>query len=137
MAFFLVKLVQKFKRSRIGMITWSMRRMLAAPAPVTEISPNKLAIREAAGVGLATAKIGCKIVNSSSPVNCRESPSLSAPVAALVYPGHWYNFYCWSPGSDVENNHEWDWNGDLGCYVSGYYTDGHCTASTLENCDDF
>lgn len=80
--------------------------VLAAPAPVTDISPRGLAIREAEGVGLANtnARVDCFIVNSGGPVNCRKGPGLSYPVHTTFDEGTTHTFSCYDTGSCIEEN---------------------------------
>jgi hypothetical protein len=79
--------------------------VLAAPAPVTDISPRGLAIREAEGVGLANTNVreNCFIVNGD-PVNCRKGPGLSYPVVTTFGELTEHTFSCYATGSCVEEN---------------------------------
>jgi len=78
--------------------------VLAAPAPITEITPTKLAIREAAGVGLRSAKVECEIISSDGPVNCRSGPGTSYTVEFQLDPGTWDEYTCWASGTDIGGN---------------------------------
>ncbi|PMD36925.1 hypothetical protein L207DRAFT_586610 [Hyaloscypha variabilis F] len=93
-----------------------------------------MAIREAAGASLAAANILCQIVSRDGPVNCRSGPGTSFGIVTKVYNGDYYDFTCYSDGTDVDNNYTWDLNADEGCYVSGYYTDDNCSAANLGPC---
>jgi uncharacterized protein YraI len=77
---------------------------LAAPAPATEITPNKMAIREAAGAGLAAANILCQIVSRDGPVNCRSGPGTSYGIVTKVYKGDYWDFTCYSDGTEIDHN---------------------------------
>jgi hypothetical protein len=67
---------------------------LAAPGPITEITPTKLAIRDER----------CAIVSHDGPVNCRSGPYTSDEILFRFNPGKESTYTCWEHGTDIGGN---------------------------------
>ena len=78
---------------------------LAAPTPITKSSPNKMAIREVAGVGLRSAQdVLCFIISNDGPVNCRSGPGTNHGVVTTLPRGDLSDYTCWAPGTNIDGN---------------------------------
>ncbi|KAF9024098.1 hypothetical protein BDZ89DRAFT_1069351 [Hymenopellis radicata] len=106
-----------------------------APAPVAEtdtgVSPY-IPAAQITSLSERSTQIYCGLLASS--VNCRTCASTSCAVVATLHDDFAYWFTCYTTGTVVEGNPNWDYYSGSACYVSAHYTDTSCTTSTLPRC---
>ncbi|KAK3295301.1 uncharacterized protein B0H64DRAFT_474291 [Chaetomium fimeti] len=80
----------------------------------------------------------CQIIGGATKVNCRSRPKTSSGMRTTLRRGNTYDFWCVRSGECVTingfRNCGWHYIRGLDCYVSGHYTDNHCTLARLGSC---
>ncbi|KAH6624070.1 hypothetical protein B0J18DRAFT_427191 [Chaetomium sp. MPI-SDFR-AT-0129] len=80
----------------------------------------------------------CTIVGGSTYVNCRRGPNTKYAVKLSMRKGNTYDFWCVYSGQCITingfRNCGWHYSKQHDCFVSGHYTDNHCTQARLGGC---
>ncbi|KAK4126359.1 hypothetical protein N657DRAFT_688911 [Parathielavia appendiculata] len=113
--------------------------LLASPTPETEASPDAFnSVNQSLNPREFTRPQECKIIGSSTTVNCRRGPGTKYSVERTLRVGTTYDFWCVRTGECVTingfRNCGWDYSRQLGCYVSGHYTSSACSLAGLGGC---
>ncbi|EEA23079.1 hypothetical protein EYB25_005833 [Talaromyces marneffei] len=106
----------------------------AAAIPISDAAKSRIAALSDDEIFTKRNTEVCEIINVSSYVYCRSGPGTGYSAEYELYGGYTWGFTCYEEGTCVDGNCTWDWNADLGCFVSGYYTSAGCSKANLGLC---